>query len=686
MIRQNKWIAVITTALLAASAFGDNLTIAPEQLVRKGHAKVTASGDQILLQFDNAKDDSGLHVMPPKGSEFWDLASWRYLAVDVENLSTDVQQRLLMQVSSGGPDKKSRHEINIGIGLNPGEKRTLRLQLPHRWKFETPSGEPGTRWLDTAKIHKIEFFVQWPYEITTKDLMNCRLSNLRVEEKLTPTAPMTEAQYVPFIDEYGQYIHGDWKEKIKSPSDLRANYAKEKVELDAAKPPEEWNKFGGWKNGPQLKATGNFRTEKYQGKWYLVDPEGRLFFSYGVDVLSKYNDPLKVVPGKESWFKSLPAGAKIYLPTEIALCQKYGTENYQPEYFQNLSKRLTAWGFNSIGDWSQTPLIEQGKQPYTLQLTDYDWKMPRLGESKLKFYDVYDKKYIDKMKNLVKIAAERDAIVTKSLTDPMCIGYWIDNELDFGNRGKLTLVNEILKCKPTQAAKQELIRDMKEKYGSIEKLNAAWKTSHKDWDALLASTSIPESEAFNADSAVFAQKMINEYFRLARDAVKSVAPNRLYLGARFIGTDSVRPMLYKACEKYSDVLSVNIYAHSIANFPIEGMPDMPVIIGEFHFGVLDRGMFNPAVCAGITQEDRALAFTRFMQGALVHPNIVGAHWFQYRDQPLTGRGDGEAYQIGFVDVTDTPYTEICRAARDVGESMYRYRLNGKLVNDMKAAK
>ena len=56
--------------------------------------------------------------------------------------------------------------------------------------------------------------------------------------------------------------------------------------------------------------------------------------------------------------------------------------------------------------------------------------------------------------------------------------------------------------------------------------------------------------------------------------------------------------------------------------------------------------------------------------------FVGCHWFQYRDQPLLGRGDGEAYQIGFVDVCDRPYPELCRAARMVGETMYRKRNKG----------
>ena len=92
-----------------------------------------------------------------------------------------------------------------------------------------------------------------------------------------------------------------------------------------------------------------------------------------------------------------------------------------------------------------------------------------------------------------------------------------------------------------------------------------------------------------------------------------------------------------------------------------------------------RGSLCPA---GVTQADRATAYTRYMQGVLTHPNMVGANWFQFRNQPLTGRWEGEGYQLGFVDVADTPYAELTAAARQIGENMYEYRLNGKLNDSM----
>ncbi|MGC4031125.1 MAG: beta-galactosidase [Tepidisphaeraceae bacterium] len=628
-----KSIAVLLAVMsVGSSAWAEAGNLSNLKMVAKGAAKAEPVAGGVRLKMDDPGNWSSLKIVPANEGETVDLSKWTYLAVDVENVSPDKQSRLVMTLNSGGPERATRREFTVGIAVNPGEKRTLRMRLPHQWLYAPPTGIPGPRVLDTAKINNIQLDVQWPFEAKQAGLVDCKLTNLRGEEALTPSAEARdESKYLPFIDKYGQFIHADWPTKIHSDADLVAAHKAEQAELAKVTRPSSWNRFGGWRDGPQLKATGNFRTEKYEGKWYLVDPDGRLFFSQGLDVISAHNDGVKLAAGREKWFNfPLPADAKTqYQPTDVALELKYGTPEYSKAYFQTVEKRLLNWGMNSLGDWSRNELMWEAKTPYTLQLTDFDYKIPKLESTKRKFYDVFDAAYIKKMKNLVADAARKEPIVTKSLTDPMCIGYFIDNELDFGNRGKLVLTDDVLKCPAKQASKQELVKDLKAKYGTIDKLNSAWETKHADWDAVLNTIDIvPTTEAYKTDAKAFHEKTVDQYFRLCRDAVKSVAPNRLYLGTRFISTDAVRPVLYKASQKYCDVLTVNVYAHSVANFPSftnSQFPDMPVMIGEFHFGVqLDRGMFSASLCnAGVNQADRALAYTRFLEGALVHPNIVG---------------------------------------------------------------
>ncbi len=45
------------------------------------------------------------------------------------------------------------------------------------------------------------------------------------------------------------------------------------------------------------------------------------------------------------------------------------------------------------------------------------------------------------------------------------------------------------------------------------------------------------------------------------------------------------------------------------------------------------------------------------------PNVVGTHWFQYCDEPLGGREDGEDYNMGLIDLANRPYEEVTEVFR-----------------------
>ena len=113
------------------------------------------------------------------------------------------------------------------------------------------------------------------------------ISDVRAIGKYTaPTASVSDADpYFPFIDAFGQYRHKDWPGKVKSVEDLASRRDQETRELSSSPGPKDWDKYGGSASGPQLKATGFFRTEKVRAKWWLVDPEGHLF-SLTVSIVS----------------------------------------------------------------------------------------------------------------------------------------------------------------------------------------------------------------------------------------------------------------------------------------------------------------------------------------------------------------------------------------------------------------
>ena len=68
----------------------------------------------------------------------------------------------------------------------------------------------------------------------------------------------------------------------------------------------------------------------------------------------------------------------------------------------------------------------------------------------------------------------------------------------------------------------------------------------------------------------------------------------------------------------------------------------------------------------------------YIEGALRNPALVGAHWFQYLDEPTTGRFDGENYQVGFVDICDRPYPEMVAASRAIASRLYATRSGGAI--------
>ena len=89
-------------------------------------------------------------------------------------------------------------------------------------------------------------------------------------------------------------------------------------------------------------------------------------------------------------------------------------------------------------------------------------------------------------------------------------------------------------------------------------------------------------------------------------------------------------------------------------------------------------MFHPGLRAARDQAHRGELYSAYVRSALQHRLIVGTHWFQYGDQSTTGRGDGENYNIGFIDIADVPYPAMVGAAREMGAQMYTLRSSTEL--------
>ena len=205
-------------------------------------------------------------------------------------------------------------------------------------------------------------------------------------------------------------------------------------------------------------------------------------------------------------------------------------------------------------------------------------------------------------------------------------------------------------------------------------MTRAWGSRYASWEELAASTRPPERKLAQKEFAAFSRGYIERFYRISRDTVRKCAPNHLYLGSRTPVADIYRAHVNEPHAAYAAVGSVNNYALQLDNLKMRGIPDdKPLLISESSAGHQSRGVFSSLSYPGLEPGAREDALNCLLKSAARHPQIVGIHHFQFADQPLIGRYDGENYGIGLVDVTDTPYREFVGANRNFSEQLYRFR-------------
>ena len=81
-----------------------------------------------------------------------------------------------------------------------------------------------------------------------------------------------------------------------------------------------------------------------------------------------------------------------------------------------------------------------------------------------------------------------------------------------------------------------------------------------------------------------------------------------------------------------------------------------MLIGEFHFGAVDRGL-GQSLFQVAGQKERGEAYRYYVEQGFSHPGLVGVTYFTWMDEDVMGRFDGENYNCGLIDVTNLPYRE-----------------------------
>jgi hypothetical protein len=176
------------------------------------------------------------------------------------------------------------------------------------------------------------------------------------------------------------------------------------------------------------------------------------------------------------------------------------------------------------------------------------------------------------------------------------------------------------------------------------------------------------------------ERLARRYFEITTRLIRKHDPNHLILGVRFRG-NAPRPVV-RASRGLTDAQSINYYPHDarldrdLFQTLHEQSGGQPVIVSEYSFHALDgrsgnRNTFGfPAQVAD--QAARAEGYRAMTTRLARLPYVIGADWFQWMDEPPSGRlRDGEDVNFGVVDLADEPYGLLVEAVRETTP-----RLNG----------
>ncbi|HDS1736055.1 MULTISPECIES: beta-agarase [Pseudomonas] len=679
------------------------------------NAEQTAEGEVLRRVVFNPVERPTLGLSPQSGVWDWSAGQaltlrlqsamdWA-LTVDVTVQSSDGRTLTSRIDLPAGPAQTVMVPLTASSPLNQG----MRAGPPMPWTYE------GQRLLLTSSVGAVDL-----KQVTSVTLSIPKpkvAQSLLIEKVALQDDDLAfKAAYAGLIDAYGQSTRARWPEKIVSDDQLKAADSREQAQLKgwlAERGKQQLDSYGGLLAGPAFEASGFFRTEKREGRWYLVTPDGHPFYSLGINAVAA-DGGRTYVAGREGMFSALPAEGE-------PLAAYYGEGNNDDGnassqgrnfkkgrwfdfYAANLQRgygkacpaqvegqppvtcppvavdaarwqahtldRLQAWGFNTLGNWSDPALALAKRVPYTLPLSivgDYasistgmDWwgRMP----------DPFDPRFAMATERAVAIAARdhRD--------DPWLIGYFADNELAWAAPGddpkaRYGLAFGTLRLTTDVPAKRAFLKQLRDKYRNQEGLSKAWGIDLQAWELMEdpgfeAPLPNPEHPEIERDYQYFQQVFADTYFKTIADSLNWHAPNHLLLGGRFALST---PEAVKACAEFCDVLSFNFYTLK----PDDGYDfarlaelDKPLLVSEFQFGSRDRGPFWPGPLELPREEDRAPAYGTFLKAAFAQPMIVGAHWFQYLDQPASGRLlDGENGHLGLVAITDVPYPGFVDAVR-----------------------
>jgi hypothetical protein len=487
------------------------------------------------------------------------------------------------------------------------------------------------------------------------------------------TLQLAPDQSTPLIDVYGQSVQSTWTGKVATDADLAADDAHEQAWLAAYPPATNVDQWGGQTNaGWSVPGTGFYTTYKRNGYWWLISPAGHPLFYTGLSGPPSTSWDVTPITGRTWEFTNLPAqgqpvpAAWTYDPWGVSdntyyyafitsnLIRKFGAANYQALSTARSAARLPSWGFTGLGKWSSKtgalpnlPVIYvTGAQLSTGHVDPWDGTMTQQFRTAL----------------AGQIQANLNGV------DPSTILGWSwMNEIQ--GIVQAPEAQGILELSASVPAKQKMIDyGVQQIYsGSVAAAAAAWGVEASTSQQLYATTPTPPA----ADLEKLREYYENAVHSFVYQAFKTADPHHLYFGFWIVPGWWADPSDWLIAAANCDVLGYDWYSFAMLTDSMKALlaqVDKPTLIGEFSFPPtynLQRGFGVYPTANAADDQAAGAAYQSWVRQAVSEPTTVGTMWFQYRDEPLAGRGPcptgqlntivcGEHFAFGAADVTDRP--------------------------------
>jgi hypothetical protein len=536
-----------------------------------------------------------------------------------------------------------------------------------------PAAQPTAFAFDPEIAHRMEFNANQAQTLTIDTTI--RISERPNVRSLTKT-----------IDRYGQMSATDWTGKTKSDADLSAANVDEQKRLRTWPPPSDRDRYGGLKEkGTKPKATGFFRVEKQGAFWWLISPDGNRCFYTGVSTAPNAATEKTLITGRDFLFQSLPAHSPPwdaawgkdpwsagesgdYLSLSAAnLIRKFG-KTWQSKIAQQTSKRLAAWGFCGFGKWvdggsglPETPVLKRAG-------------VPVVGRHP----DIFDPTIQSSLRTVLQ-----DQIEARK-NDPLVVGWSVGNEFD--EIITSDEIRQILALGPNVPARRALIDNaLNTTYGGdIARLALSWNVSATSKDQLYAANVQPPT----GDVATMRKFFADQYYDYIYRTIKAIDPNHLYLGFWIVPGYWENEDDWALIARHCDVIGYDRYALNFADGLLNRLAqdaNKPILCGEFSFPPSYSGQRGFGTFRDWTMDEAEAGkyYTGWINDAVQNPYCIGTIYFEYRDQPITGRGPGvgeklslgEHFAFGLIDICDRPKWDLLTPIRAANLSATASRAN-----------